>query len=126
LPAPGVSSVRRELKGTFVGDYQFERESRTPYSEAYAVDDGGDVIGRVDIHFNSSGMVHATLCVPQDFEEADIEDLIAEIDERLVLTSEPHREDFIVTVWRGVQAGVFSEESGEEDSAEANGASPFG
>jgi hypothetical protein len=108
-----------------VGDYQFERESRTPYSEAYAVDDGGDVIGRVDIHFNS-GAVHATLCVPQDFDEDDIEDLIGEIDERLVLTSDPHREDFIVTVWRGVQAGVFSEESDdEEDAAESNGAGPF-
>ena len=108
-----------------MGDYQFERESRTPYSEAYAIDDGGDVIGRVDIHFNSASMVHATLCVPQDFEEDDIEDLIAEIDERLVLTSDPHREDFVVTVWRGVQAGVFSEESDGEDAAEGNGAPPF-
>jgi len=109
-----------------VGDYQFERESRTPHSEAYSVDDGGDVIGRVDIHFSSSGSVHATLCVPQDFDEDDIEDLIAEIDERLVLTSDPHREDFIVTVWRGVQAGVFSEESDDEEAADANGATPFG
>ena len=108
-----------------MGDYQFERESRTPYSEAYAIDDGGDVVGRVDIHFNSGGTVHATLCVPQDFEEDDIEELIAEINERLVLTSDPHREDFVVTVWRGVQAGVFSEESDEEDAPEGNGAAPF-
>jgi hypothetical protein len=111
-----------------VGDYQFERESRTPHSEAYAIDDGGDVIGRVDIHFTLANYAHATLCVPQDFDEDDIEDLIDEIDERLVLTAHPHREDFIVTVWRGVQAGVFSEESGEEDgdSSESNGAAPFG
>lgn len=109
-----------------MGDYQFERESRTPHSEAYAVDDGGDVIGRVDIHYSSSGAVHATLCVPQDFDEDDIEDLIGEIDERLVLTSDPHREDFVVTVWRGVQAGVFSEESDDEEQAESNGAAPFG
>jgi len=110
-----------------VGDYQFERESRTPYSEAYAIDDGGDVIGRVDIHFALSGTTHATLCVPQDFDEDDIEDLIGEIDERLVLTAHPDRDDFIVTVWRGVQAGVFSEESGDDDgdNAESNGSAPF-
>jgi hypothetical protein len=116
--------VAGERKGISVGDYQFERESRTPYSEAYAIDDGGDVIGRVDIHYGS-GAAHATLCVPQDFDENDIEDLIAEIDERLVLTSDPHREDFIVTVWRGVQAGVFSEESEEEEPGETNGSGPF-
>ena len=101
-----------------MGDYQFERESRTPHSEAYSVDDGGDVIGRVDIHFSSSGSVHATLCVPQDFDEDDIEDLIAEIDERLVLSHDPGRADFIVTVWRGAPAGVYSEDEEDEEVAE--------
>ena len=56
-------------------------------------------------------------------DDGGIEDLIAEIDERLVLTTDPHREDFIVTVWRGAKAGVFSEELDDEEE-DTNGASP--
>ena len=102
-----------------MSDYQFERESRTPFSEAYTVEAGGDVIGRVDIHFTPSSVVYATICVPQDFDEDEIQDLIGEIDERLVLSTDAYRDDFVVTVWRGVQAGVYSEEEeDEEDDAE--------
>ncbi len=96
-------------------EYQFERESRTPYSESYTIEAKGDVIGRVDIHFTASSIVHATLCVPTDFDDDDIQDLIGEIDERIVLTTDVYRDDFVVTVWRGVQAGVYSEEEEEEE-----------
>ena len=42
-------------------EFHFERESRTPYSEAWTVEDGGDPVGRVDLHFTASGTVYATL-----------------------------------------------------------------
>lgn len=90
--------------------YTFDRESRTPYSECYVIEEEGDAVGRVDIHFTPSGVVHATLCVPQDFDENDIEELVAEVDERLVLSALPFRDDLAVTVWRGTHAGVYSEE----------------
>lgn len=101
-----------------MADYSFERESRTPFSEAYTVEEGGDVIGRADIHFTPSGVVYATLCVPQDFDEEEIQGLIGEIDERLVLSTDAYRDDFVVTVWRGVQAGVYSEEEEDEEEDE--------
>ena len=101
-----------------MSDYTFERESRTPFSEAYTVEQGGDVVGRVDIHFTPSGVVYATLCVPQDFDEGEIQDVIGEIDERLVLSTDAYRDDFVVTVWRGVQAGVYSEEEEDEEEDE--------
>ena len=104
-----------------MSDYQFERESRTPFSEAYTVEEGGDVVGRADIHFTPSGVVYATLCVPQDFDEDDIQDLIGEIDERLVLSTDAYRDDFVVTVWRGIQAGVYSEEDDEEEDGGEEG-----
>lgn len=116
-----------------MADYSFERESRTPFSEAYTVEEGGDVIGRADIHFTPSGVVYATLCVPQDFDEEEIQRLIGEIDERLVLSTDAYRDDFVVTVWRGVQSGVYSEEEegeeeeedGEDDEADGgNGRAP--
>lgn len=102
-----------------MADYVFERDCRTPYSESYAITSGGDDVGRVDIHFTSS-IAYATLCVPEGFGEDEIQDLISEIDERLVLTTDPYREDFIVTVWAGQQAGIYSEEEvGEEELEEA-------
>lgn len=105
-------------------EYMFERESRTPFSETYAIDADGETVGRVDLHFTASGIVNATLCVPAEYDEEAIEDLIGEVDERLVLTADPYRDDFRVTVWRGEHAGLFSEESEGEDEGDTNGATP--
>ncbi len=95
-------------------NYNFERETRTPQSEAFVIEADGDEIGRVDLHYTGS-TAYATLCVPADFADEAIEDLIGEIDERLVMSWDPLRDDFIVTVWSGREVGVFSESGEEED-----------
>ncbi len=95
-------------------DYRFEREARTPYSEAYTIDDGEHSLGRVDIHYTAAA-AHATLAVHQAIDEDGVQALIAAIDERIVSTADPYREDFIVTVWRGEEFGVFADESDIED-----------
>lgn len=108
-----------------MSSYTFEREARTPHSEAWVIEDAGEPVGRVDIHFAPSGLVHATLCVPASFDDDEIEELIAEVDERLVLATDPYRDDFIATVWRGERVGVYSEEGDdEEDESDTNGAVP--
>lgn len=106
-------------------DYHFERECRTPYSESYVIDDGDRELGRVDLHYTPS-VAYATLCVPDGFSDDDVQDLITEIDERLVMSHDPYREDFVVTVWAGHEAGVYSEEEEleeeeEEEEVEGNG-----
>jgi hypothetical protein len=93
--------------------YNFEREIRTPQSEAFVIERDGEEIGRVDLHYSGS-TAYATLNVPADIDDDSIEELIGEIDERLVMSWEPLRDDFIVTVWAGREVGVFSE-SGDED-----------
>ncbi len=95
-------------------DYRFEREARTPYSEAYTIDDGEHSLGRVDIHYTASA-TYATLAVHQTLDEDGVQALIAAIDERIVSTADPYREDFIVTVWRGEEFGVFADDSELED-----------
>ena len=100
--------------------YQFERESRTPHSEAFIIQEGEDEVGRVDIHYGSD-VISATLCVPENASEADIQELIGEVDERLVMSADPYRDDFVVTVWLGRQAGVYSEELEEEQEEEMEG-----
>jgi hypothetical protein len=93
--------------------YNFEREIRTPQSEAFVIEREGEEIGRVDLHYSGS-TAYATLNVPADLDDDSIEELIGEIDERLVMSWEPLRDDFIVTVWAGREVGVFSE-SGDDD-----------
>ncbi len=93
--------------------YSFEREIRTPQSEAYVIEKEGEEIGRVDLHFTGA-TAYATLNVPADVDDDTIEELIGEIDERLVMSWDPLRDDFIVTVWAGREVGVFSE-SGDDD-----------
>ena len=106
-----------------MASYHFERESRTPSSEAFTIRDDDTEIGRVDVHYGED-MAHATLCVPEDFSEEQLQELIAEVDERLVMTARPFREDFVVTVWLGRPAGVFSEDF-DEELEEANGDGHF-
>lgn len=92
----------------------FERESRTPHSEAYMILEDGGIIGRVDIHYQGA-TVHATLCTTADAKEERIQQLIDAIDERLVMTADPYREDFVVSVWRGSPAGVYSDTDSDDD-----------
>lgn len=95
--------------------YRFEREARTPYSEVFIIEDeDGNEVGRVDIHFTPS-VTYATLCVQDGMDEEAVQDLISQIDERLVMTTDPYREDFVVTVWKGREAGVYSDEDEEEE-----------
>ena len=102
--------------------YQFERETRTPDSESYIVVADDKEFGRVDVHYGPD-VVNATLCVPDTVSEDDLQDLIGEVDERLVMSAHPFREDFVVTVWMGRQAGVYSEDTDEEyeEDVEGNG-----
>jgi hypothetical protein len=83
-----------------VATYRFEREARTPYSESYAIEDADHALGRVELHFTSS-VTFATLMVHDSVADEEVQDLIGEIDEQLVMTADPYREDLVVTVWRG-------------------------
>ncbi|PFG73757.1 hypothetical protein [Tepidiforma thermophila] len=92
----------------------FERECRTPHSESYTIFEDGSIVGRVDLHYQGTN-VYATLCTTADADEERIQQLIDATDEQLVMTADPYREDFIVTVWRGSPAGVYSDNELDDD-----------
>ncbi len=101
-------------------DYNFERECRTEHSESFLIEADGAEFGRVDLHYAPS-ITYATLCVPTGTSEDDVQELISEVDERLVMSNDPYREDFVVTVWAGQETGVYSEEEFEEEEEEEEG-----
>ncbi|MEE9199356.1 MAG: hypothetical protein V3U26_06120 [Dehalococcoidia bacterium] len=100
-----------------MADYRFEREFRTPYSEAYTITDDDAPVGRVDLHFTSN-VVHATLCVLESVTQEGVQELIDTVDEELVNTADATRGDFIVVVYQGRDLGVFSDEDFEEEEEE--------
>jgi hypothetical protein len=102
-----------------VDDARFERQYRTANSEGYLVFDGGDRLGRIDLHFTPT-VVYGTLVVEREMEEDDILDLIEQADDELVLTADVPREDFVVSVYQGRDLGTYSDEYFEEDEEENN------
>ncbi len=100
-----------------MAEYRFERECRTPYSEAYLISGDEKRLGRVDLHFTPT-VVYATLCVGENLTAEGIQDIIETIDEELVMSADVLRDDFVVTVYQGREAGVFSDEDFEEEEEE--------
>ncbi len=97
-----------------MAEFRFTREARTPYSESYRIDDGDHAIARADIHFASAG-AHATLAVHQSVSDDTLHELLEALDDEIVSTADPYREDLIVTVWRGEEVGVFADDNDDED-----------
>ena len=97
-----------------MAEYRFVREVRTPYSEAYSVEDDEHSLGRVDVHFTSSA-AHAILAIHSAVTDEVVQELIAAIDDQIVSPADPYREDLIVTVWRGDEVGTFADDTADED-----------
>jgi hypothetical protein len=89
--------------------FHYERESRTPQSESFLIENEDASMARADLHYTPT-IVYGTLCVPASWSESDIQDVIADIDDRIVRTADPFRDDFIVTVWVGDEVGVYSDD----------------
>ena len=93
-----------------MSDLSFEREVRTPYSEAYLVMDMDRQVGRVDIHFTSE-MVHVAISVDESLTQDTIQEIIDTVDEDIVDAVGINRGNFVVHVFQGRETGVFSDEN---------------
>ena len=91
-----------------MAEFDFQRDCRTPYSEAYTILDGETPIGHLDLHFTTT-LVHGTLCVVESLTQEDVQELIEFVDDELVSVLGVPREEFIVHVFQGRQTGVFSD-----------------
>ena len=91
-------------------DFSFEREVRTPYSEAYLVMEMDRQVGRVDIHFTPE-MVHVAVSVDESLTQETIRQIIDAVDEDIVDAVGINRGNFVVHVFQGRETGVFSDEN---------------
>ena len=97
---------------------RFERTVRTESSKIFAIYGGARRVGRVDIHYGRFE-VHATLLVEVDLTDDELQQIIDQLDEELVQTHDPEREDFLVTVFKAEELGFYSDEyEGDDDAGE--------
>ncbi len=98
----------------------FERQCRTPQSEAYLLHRNDEAIGRIDLHFGSA-IVYGTLVLEVEVTDEDVSDIIEQIDEELVLTADVERDDFQVMAYHGRALGFYSDDYMDEDEDEEEG-----
>src|SRR5437868_1866114 len=96
---------------------RFERNVRTESSEIFTVYGGARRIGRIDLHYGRYE-VHGTLLLDVDLTDDELQQLIDQLDEELVQTHDPEREDFLVTVFKGEELGFYSDEFESEDESD--------
>jgi hypothetical protein len=99
-------------------ELRYDRIYRTPSSESYLLSRAEQPLGRLELHFAQSA-VYALLLLESDLAGAELERLIAQIDEDLVWTASVAREDFIVAVYAGRELGVW------DDAARQEGTTPM-
>lgn len=89
-------------------DLRFDRQFRTPYSEGYHMMTGDSRLGSLDLHFTAT-TVHCTLMLERQLDQEALAKLIEQIDEDLVLSADVPRDDFLVSVYIGTEAGFFND-----------------
>ena len=101
---------------------RFERAVRTETSEIFSVYGGARRLGRVDLHYGRFE-VNGTLLLEVDLTDDELQQLIDQLDEELVQTHDPEREDFLVTVFKAEELGFYSDEfeSDDDESDDDNG-----
>ena len=100
-----------------MSDFSFEREVRTPYSEAYTIRENDRPVGRIDIHF-AAGLVHLSVAVDESLTQDAIQEIIDTVDEDMVDAVGISREGFVVHVFQGRETGVFSDEGLTENGSD--------
>ncbi len=87
--------------------YDFQRETRTPFSECYIVMADETTVGRLDVHY-ADNVVHATLNIEEVITSDGIQDIIDDIEAELLDAVGIVRQEVIIHVHQGRDLGVYS------------------
>ena len=100
--------------------FDYEREVRTPNSEAYLILDGDTTVGRIDTHF-MPGIAHVAIAVEQRVTPEQIEEIISDIDADMLNTVGTERDSHMYHVFQGTEIRVFSDTDYGGDYGGGNG-----
>lgn len=100
--------------------FDYEREVRTPHSEAYLILDEDTPVGRIDTHF-LPGIAHIAIAVEQRVTPEQIEEIISDIDADMLNTVGTERDAHMYHVFQGTEIRVFSDTDYDSYGGNGNG-----
>jgi hypothetical protein len=99
--------------------FDYEREIRTPQSEAYLILNGDNPVGRIDTHF-MPGIAHVSIAVNQNLTQEQIEEIISDIDADMLNTVGTEHDTHHFHIFQGAETRVFSN-AGYDEYGGGNG-----
>ena len=99
--------------------FDYEREVRTPQSEAYLILDGEQPVGRIDTHF-MPGLAHVSIAVNSNLTAEQIDEILSDIDADMLNTVGTEHDTHHFHVFQGNEIRVFSN-AGYDDYSGGNG-----
>ena len=91
-----------------MADFTFEREVRTPHSEAYNIVEFDRTVGRVDIHYTAE-MVHVSLAVDESLTQQAIQEIMDAVDEDIADAGWHHTQQLRRPRFSGRETAVYSD-----------------
>src|SRR5258705_13322263 len=93
---------------------RLELNVRAESRQIFTISGGERRVGSVDLHYRRFE-VHGTLLLEVDLTDDELQQLIDQLDEEIVPTPDPEREDFLVTVFKSEELGFYSDEFESDD-----------
>ena len=115
-PRPHLAELPpNDVRGSTPVVYRLTRVFRTECSEIYLVWDGDSRIAQADLHYGPD-LIHGTVVLERDFTEAEVDDLLKQLDRDVVSSylQDFERENFFVSVFRGDEILTTSDEDLED------------
>ena len=83
---------------------------RTPHSEIWAINENNEMIGRIDIHYDTDEAVDVSVMIKQELTQEQELELCQKIDDDLVENKDIGDENFTMTIAQVDSVNVYGKE----------------
>lgn len=88
----------------------FTKILRTPHSEIWAINENNEMIGRIDIHYDTDEAVDVSVMIKQELTQEQELELCQKIDDDLVENKDIGDENFTMTIAQVDSVNVYGKE----------------
>lgn len=89
---------------------RFTKILRTPHSEIWAINENNEMIGRIDIHYDTDEAVDVSVMIKQELTQEQELELCQKIDDDLVENKDIGDENFTMTIAQVDSVNVYGKE----------------
>lgn len=89
---------------------RFTKILRTPHSEIWAINENNEMIGRIDIHYDTDEAVDVSVMIKQELNQEQELELCQKIDDDLVENKDIGDENFTMTIAQVDSVNVYGKE----------------